>query len=51
MTPKELVDYTNLLTAKCPRCKDKIIRASHLSVEHGLGTLDPIELWDDRSKG
>ena len=30
--PKEVVNYTNLLTAKCPK--------SHLSIP------DPIELWE-----
>jgi hypothetical protein len=45
LMPKELVDFTNLLTAKCTKCKGKIARASHFLNDHGLDIPEPIVMW------
>ena len=49
LMPKELVTYTNLLTALCPLCNKQHIRAnlspSHLINQHGIDTPEPIELF------
>jgi len=46
LMPKELVEFTNLLTAKCTKCEGKIIRTAHLLNIHGLAIPDPIEMWN-----
>ena len=45
LMPKELVEYTNLLTAKCTKCKGGIIRTSHLLSKHAIDVPEPSELW------
>jgi len=44
--PKEVVEYTNLLTTLCPHCTGKVARASHLSSVHKKNVPTPCELWD-----
>jgi len=50
MMPKELVRYTNLLTAKCNQCPGKIIRVQHLKQSHDLDVPDAVELWEELAK-
>ena len=44
LMPKELVEYTNLLTAKCTKCKEMISKASHLLNVHNIEVPEPIKL-------
>ena len=44
LMPKELVEYANLLTAKCTKCPGKIMRVSHLSKDHSIIIPDVREL-------
>lgn len=46
LMPKELIDYANILTAKCTKCENTIARISHLRAVHNLVIPDVIELWD-----
>ena len=43
---KELVEYANLLTAKCTTCLNHIARASHLNEIHNIQVPNAVELWD-----
>ena len=45
LMPKELVEYTNLLTAKCTKCPQTIIRTTHLEQKHNIKVPNAIELW------
>jgi len=50
MMPKELVEYANLLTARCPNCPGKMIRTQHLKQNHNIYIPEATELWDELSK-
>jgi len=45
--PKELVNYTNLLTAKCKLFEGKIANITHLRDNHQISLPKPEDLWDD----
>ena len=47
LMPKELVNYTNLLTAKCKLCEGKIANVTHLHDNHQISLPEPEDLWDD----
>lgn len=44
--PRELAEYTNMLTAICPMCPGKVARACHLNTIHNKNVPSPSELWD-----
>jgi len=50
LMPKELVDYTNILTSKCTKCVGKIARSSHMDKEHNINIPNALELWDQLNK-